>query len=151
MITATKEITTAKSLSIAELSAIYDRIYDIADRLIKKHNPCNIHKEITPHHLFPTKSKEETVCMSYCIGSLCCVGCGKWAKGCTVKALGCKLFLCTAVKNKILKNRFRILREIGRKHLSFTYQDSWGKQNYSVVDKYYVSKEDWLNFMENNL
>ena len=38
---------------IEKLSALYDRIYDIADRLIKKHNPCNIHtKKVPAKYLF---------------------------------------------------------------------------------------------------
>jgi len=138
-------------LSVKELSALYDRIYDIADRLIKKHNPCNIHTEIQPHHLYPTKLEKETVCMSYSINSLCCSGCKYWDKGCTVKSLGCKLFLCQCVTNKILQERFRKLREYGRKHLNFTYCDvNWGNQTftYSVVDKYFVSKENWLKWLE---
>ena len=141
-----------EQLSTAELSALYDRIYDIADRLIKKHNPCNIRIETRPHHLFPTKLEEETVCMSYYVNSLCCAGCSHHSKnGCTVKSLGCKLFLCSAITNKILQRRFRKLREYGRTHLDFTYNDSnWGNQTftYSAVDKYYTPKENWLKWLE---
>ena len=146
----TAELDTEK-LNMEKLSALYDRIYDIADRLLKKHNPCNIHTEIQPHHLFPTKLKEETVCTSWCTHSLCCSSCNHWDKGCTVKCLGCKLFLCSAITNKILQMRFRKLRKYGRTHLNFNYNDSnWGNQTftYSAVDKYYQSKEDWLKLLE---
>ena len=147
MPTATKEKTTI------ELSAIYDRIYDIADRLIKKHNPCNIHIETIPHHLYPTKLNEETVCMSYSINSLCCGECKYWDKGCTVKSLGCKLFLCQYIKNKTLQKRFRRLRDYSIKHLSFTYYDTNWKQKrtYLIASRYYAPKEDWLKEMENKL
>ena len=93
--------------SITELSAIYDRIYDIADRLIKKHNPCNIYTKIVPakklffNPIFPEQLIENTYCNSNgTVNALCCEGCKYWDKGCTVKALGCKLFLCQCVKNK---------------------------------------------------
>ena len=33
----------AKELKPKELSVLYDRLYDIADKQIKRHNPCNIH------------------------------------------------------------------------------------------------------------
>ena len=139
MLTATKP---KAKLSVAELSALYDRIYDIADRLLKKHNPCNIRTEGT----------KVSCTYRLCETRLCCGGCDKyWDKGCTVKALGCKLFLCGAVRNKILQKRFRKLREYGRTHLNFTYNDSnWGNQTftYSAVDKYYTPKENWLKWLE---
>jgi len=67
-----------KELTIEEMSALYERIYDISDRLLKKHNPCNIHKEIQPHHLFPTKLEEITTCKSRRVDSLCCNSCKYW-------------------------------------------------------------------------
>ncbi len=144
------------TLNTVELSALYDRIYDIADRLIKKYNPCNI-----------CIKNNKTLCTYYTIdkhdefylpqNKLCCLYCSKgyWSKrGCTVKSLGCKLFLCQAITNKILKRRFKKLREYSRKHLNFTYNNSsWGNQifTYSVVDKYYTPKEDWLKLMKDKL
>lgn len=66
-------------------SKLYDLIYDKADKLFKKYNPCNIHKEngITVCNRYKNKNE------------LCCVGCehlGFW--GCTVRSLGCKLGQC---------------------------------------------------------
>ena len=139
-----------EKLNVEKLSALYDRIYDIADRLLKKHNPCNIRIETRPHHLFPTKLNEETVCMSWCTHSLCCNSCNHWDKGCTVKCLSCKLFLCQSIKNKVLQKRFQKLRNYGRKHLSFDYWNRYWEEKgtYSTVDRYYVSKEDWLKQLE---
>lgn len=131
------------TLNIVELSVIYDRIYDIADRLIKKHNPCNIHADGT----------KVSCTYRLCETRLCCGGCGGryWDSGCTVKCLACKLFLCGAIKHKVLQKRFQKLREYGRKHLSFTYKNSLGELYYSIADRYFTSKKDWLKFMENNL
>ena len=134
--------TTTTQPNIAELSALYDRIYDIADRLLKKHNPCNIHKD----------GKRFSCTYRLCGTRLCCGKCHKyWDKGCTVKALGCKLFLCGAIRHKVLQRRFRKLREYGRIHLSFILYFSQVKCNYSIVDRYYISKEDWLKQIENKL
>ncbi len=139
MPTATKTTDAKPKLSIAELSALYDRVYDIADRLLKKHNPCNIHKG-------RGKNKNLLFCKSHKnkyggFKQLCCSGCdnspeiGKshWSKsGCTVKALACKLYLCPDIRNRKLQKRFVTLREY----------------SYSIVDKYYVSKEDCFTLME---
>ena len=143
---------TEQQVDIEKLSALYDRIYDIADRLIKKHNPCNIciknNKILCTYY---TIDKHDEFYLPQ--NKLCCLYCSKgyWSKeGCTVKALGCKLFLCQVVKNKVLKKRFQKLREYGRKHLNFDYWDENWKQsyNYSIVDKYYISKKDWLKQLE---
>ena len=136
----------AKQLSVEEMSALYDRIYDIADRLIKKHNPCNILriKDLLYCHDYTKKYGGST--------QLCCACCKKhWSeKGCTVKALGCKLFLCYSTKNKILRRRFQRLRNYACKHLTFNYFDEKWKETYQlcIASKYYMSKEDWLKLLE---
>lgn len=128
--------TQSQQLSTKELSALYDRIYDIADRLIKKHNPCKIH----------TKNKK--LC---CVDSprgrwrLCCNNCfnekiDHWSFfGCTVKCLSCKLYLCDVVieKNKQLSNRLYRLKQFARKYglVSISY--------------YFMSKEQWLKQIRN--
>jgi len=102
---------------LADLSALYDRIYNIADKLIKKHNPCNIH----------TTKKGFVLCKQYHHHSfvawqqkqghfLCCHACKYQSKtGCPIKCLPCKLFYCGFVTNKILKNRLRRLKNIAEK------------------------------------
>ena len=116
--------TATKSLSTQELSAIYDRIYDIADRLIKKHNPCNIRitkKGICCEHEYYNGYSR-----------LCCGGCDFWSEnGCTVKCLACKLLICWSTRNNIVKDRLEKLRAIAHK--------------YDLpVRKLFMSKKDWL-------
>ena len=78
-------------LSVVELSALYDRIYDIADRLLKKHNPCKIYTE--DKYIFCKYHETGIPLRNKCY--LCCSSCEYCSKeGCTVKCLGCKLFLC---------------------------------------------------------
>ena len=128
----TAELDTEK-LNMEKLSALYDRIYDIADRLIKKHNPCKIH----------TKDKKLR-CISYPTGAkrLCCSGCwdnsynGKIDHysffGCTVKCLKCKTHLCSIAteENQLLNNRLHKLGKFAFDNLPSFY--------------YYQSKERWL-------
>ena len=141
MPTATKQTTT--KVDIQKLSALYDRIYDIADGLLKKHNPCNIHSDGTKSscqcHLHTTHRIH-----------LCCTGCKYISPtGCTVKALACKLFLCPSIKNKVLQKRFYKLREYVHKYLSFDYYGIDGcKWNCNVFSFYYKPKECWLKLME---
>ncbi len=125
----TKELT--KKLTIEVMSALYDRIYDIADRLLKKYNPCNINIKSQP----------------YCTGDkpqiqLCCGSCKHWNKGCTIKSLVCKLFLCYRVEYdyKLLCHRFKILKHYADKYFSYG--------NYPITDAYYYTKEYWLNLLK---
>ena len=121
-------------LDVEKLSALYDRIYDIADRLIKKYNPCKIH----------IKDKK-LYCTGYPTGSLhgrlCCEGC--WEKkidhyslfGCTTKCLPCKTYLCMSAgkENRLLAHRLFKLRDFVIKHFPAT--------------RCYQSKEQWLEQM----
>jgi hypothetical protein len=66
-----------------ELSIIYDELYDLADRIIKKYNPCELSKNR---------------CLD---GKFCCEGCKYLSKdGCTTKALFCKVWLCKNARRK---------------------------------------------------
>jgi len=57
---------------------LYDRLYNHADKLLKKYNPCRI---------------KNGKCAN---GRFCCYGCKYLNKsGCTVKCLECKLWLCS--------------------------------------------------------
>lgn len=123
----TQEVSTtnAKRVSYAELSVIYDRIYDIADRLFKKHNPCNIQVK---------DNKAKCVNKHYEYNYLCCRcydnRCKHWQNGCTEKCLSCKLFVCgyilyTYDKNNIqgrnkkyitFVNKIRRLKRIANRH-----------------------------------
>ena len=137
MLTATKPKT---KLSVAELSALYDRIYDIADRLFKKYNPCNIHTKngrlyCISHneHWNPTHH----LCCGGCIDNCTLYG-GHWSKGgCTTKCLPCKLYLCDYAQGK---NRqfFHQLHRLKQ----FAYKHGLPRDSY-----YYMSKEQWLKQM----
>lgn len=123
-------------LSIVELSALYDRIYDIADRLIKKHNPCKIHTTKTGLVLCKDFSNESRVkyAQQHCGNFLCCGFCGYLSKtGCTVKCLPCKLFTCSHVTNKVIKKRLHKLRDIAIK-------------SYINPHVYYRTKSEVLKF-----
>ena len=109
---------TVQQILIEELSetslrsAVYDRIYDIADRLFKKYNPCDIHM------------RDGAICCAdkihtqYRPKSLCCTGCKYWTtNGCTVKCLPCKLHICNTFIYSYDKNG----REVrNKKHRAFT-------------------------------
>ena len=126
-------ITATKPLSTKELSALYDRIYNIADRLFKKHNPCNI----------CTKNKK-LCCTGYPTGRerLCCEGCWDMKTdhyslfGCTTKCLACKIYLCTSVnkENKLLVHRLFRLRDIAHRYIPYLLC--------------YQSKEQWLKLIK---
>jgi hypothetical protein len=99
-----------QQLSITELSALYDRTYDIADRLFKKYNPCNIRVEggkICCLEIIPFTRQDK----------LCCKGCSFWQNGCTVKCLGCKLYTCGDIKicYPTLYNKLSKLRRVAYK------------------------------------
>ena len=109
---------TTKELSVEEMSALYDRIYNIADRLIKKHNPCNIHTTKTGYTLCKqyntvrsVKGKEEK--RHY----LCCTACEYQSKtGCPIKCLPCKLFLCGSIPNgRVIIDRLYRLKVIAER------------------------------------
>ena len=70
---------------------VYDFLYTIGDRIIKKYNPCNIQV-----------SRSGLVTCEYDPG-ICCGGCRYISiHGCTVTCLGCKLGLCGEANNHIL-------------------------------------------------
>jgi len=146
-----------KELSVEQMSALYDRIYNIADRLIKKHNPCGIQIKDNKVVCRFTTHKKDTEFFKYGYygtEKLCCVHCnagskGHWGKnGCTTKCLACKLFWCPAVTNKVIKKRLQLLHNYASIHLAFyTYSEGY-KHRYSIVCEYYVSKEDWLKLLK---
>ena len=90
---------------------LYDRLYDIANKHIKKCDPCKIQikgNEIKCLNYKHTLRKK----------NLCCTLCNNsWAlgkKGCRIKCLGCKLYFCESIRkdNKALKKMFFKLENI---------------------------------------
>jgi hypothetical protein len=118
-------------------SSTYDRIYDIADRLFKKHNPCNIQVK-----------DNKTKCTgnnSYIHNYLCCQRyndrCKYWNKGCTVKCLACKLFACGAIQVDKKNNSF--IKTLSKLH---RITNRYGLSNFD----YYMTKEKAIR-MRNKL
>ena len=70
------------------LEWLYDQLYSAADKLFKQYKPCQIMN--VPH-------MGGVICIRYDNPrfGMCCNGC-RWLgkKGCTVKALSCKLWYC---------------------------------------------------------
>jgi hypothetical protein len=86
----------------AQFLKAYDAIYDIANGLLRKYNPC--------------KHDSDGICEGdrlYRNGRKhgCCGGC-KWltSKGCRVRALSCKLWLCPNMKVRNRELRLKLWR-----------------------------------------
>lgn len=141
-----------KELTIKEMSALYDRIYNIADRLIKKHNPCNIRRTKTDKLYCNNYNKKRGESHS---GKLCCIGCGRdyenkcyWSEsGCTTKCIACKLYSCLSMDYKVRKRLYK-LQNFASKYLIFSWPDSYGRHYYNITNRYYVSKQDWLKLLK---
>ena len=94
------------------LETIYDRIYELANRMLRRYNPCKIdHSGICMR----TRARKEH--HSNC----CCEGCKYLSSnGCKVKALPCKLWTCYFVqkdpKNAHLIKRLDLLLRISYKY-----------------------------------
>lgn len=100
------------------VSAVYDRIYDIADRLFKKYNPCN-HRVKNSIVLCNGKNVEQAKEAQQDNIFLCCGLCEHNSPtGCTVKCLSCKLYLCPTLHKDypLLSKRLYKLRHITAKY-----------------------------------
>ncbi len=89
-------------MNLKKLSIEYDRLYGEADKLFKKHNPCQFKGNKCVYKGAPRTNG-------------CCGSCRHLTpKGCSVKCLGCKTFFCEGnyckVSNGFL-NRLHDLRE----------------------------------------
>ena len=74
---------------------LYDRLYDIGNFLLKKYNPCSI---------------KRGTCNGPYATSFCCDGCKyKTSKGCSVKSLWCKLWLCGIKHPNKIREQFYTL------------------------------------------
>jgi hypothetical protein len=124
-------------------SKLYDLIYAKADKLLKEHNPCKIHKN----------KKGKTVCIHYTGNQyerLCCDFCCQdynerikrpktyWSKnGCTIKCLRCKLHLCSSIsihkKNAELTKKFRKFSSICRRYNIPLYYYTTKKQAFIML------------------
>lgn len=83
-----------KPLTTAELDKLYDRIYYMADKAIKKHNPCQI--EIVGKKIKCRNVTEPEK-------SVCCGGCPymRHGTGCMAdKPIFCKLYFCGKLQSR---------------------------------------------------
>ena len=72
--------------SIKDKSKLYDRLYEVGDFLLKKYNPCGI---------------KNGKCIRPDSPEFCCGGCEYLiVRGCSVKSLSCKLWLCVFIDDK---------------------------------------------------
>ena len=96
--------------SIAFLSKRYDMLYEKADELLKEYNPCQFkNNSCTISKLDPSYNdapKEKTR------NQLCCCNCEYWDKGCTVKALFCKTWLCEPLTSRFTNPNYKKMREL---------------------------------------
>ena len=128
--------TVIKSTTNTNISAIYDRIYDIADRLFKKYNPCEIR----------IKNKRIS-CKCYQKGIplankhyLCCSICKHCSKnGCTVKCLACKLHRCHGIKYPVF-----FMKRLNKLHKTAR---SYGFS----LDDFYLTKKEVLKRTKDKL
>lgn len=87
-------------------SKLYDLIYDKADKLIKKYNPCGIYKDANGF----------VMCnFDYGNGHTCCCDCryiGLY--GCVIENAACRVFLCMHERRKypVLGKKLRKLERI---------------------------------------
>ena len=73
-------------MNLKQKMQLYDRLYNHADKLLKRHNPCKI---------------ENGECI---LGKPCCNNCKHLTKdGCDVKCLMCKLHLCWKIRSDFYK------------------------------------------------
>ena len=85
--------------TITERERLYDRLYDIGNFLLKKHSPCEI---------------KNGKCSGPFSTEFCCDGCEYLTKkGCSIKCLWCKLWLCGVGSDRLVK-QFKALNHLAR-------------------------------------
>lgn len=100
-------------MTYEEASKLYDELYEEADALFKEYNPCRIEGNTCLYG----RTTDDPVGKSFC-----CNGCDHLCeRGCTVKALSCKLWLCGMVANWAPKEFLDKLQKIRDKRpIKFT-------------------------------
>ncbi len=92
-------------IDLKKLSIEYDRFYEEADKLFKKYNPCKFKDGkciCNRNNTYPSKNG-------------CCGMCRYLnSKGCTIKSLGCKLYICWREHGKILDERRALIKKVRR-------------------------------------
>lgn len=113
---------------MADISQIYDDLYNEAAVLLKEHSPCQI-------------TKKGKSCAGDCKTSkgLCCHGCKYLGpQGCTVQSLACKVWLCSSMSLK-------------HEELIKKLEDIWHRAIKAEIPmRFRGSKEDNLNYLKSN-
>lgn len=91
-------------MSVEQKMRLHNKLYSYANKLLKKHNPCKIENGKCVH------------------GAFCCGGCKYLTeKGCSVKCLWCKLWLCYSL-HKQSEHRPLILKLKRIKRVAFKHR-----------------------------
>lgn len=86
------------NINIVYKMLLYDLLYFTADLLIKLRNPCKIHHEKVP------SQPDKITCVGH---EPCCTSCRYLSdNGCTIKCLGCKLWLCPTASERHLRLQY---------------------------------------------
>lgn len=120
---------------IAEFSEQYDSLYDRAMEFVRKYAVCNIHEE--NGHI--TCNGENCELKLWRFDTLCCNRCPThyYKDGaCSVKALGCKLFICQKALDRLSREGRREYRQL-RKEMTDLLQP------FGIRKYVYLSKEDF--------
>lgn len=111
------KITTKKGLS-----RLYDALYKAGQKLLDQYQPCNITPTEEIKIMYGGRKRRLMLCDGHEEPRFCCCGgCRHLGhKGCLVKALGCKLWMCSVgqkwEKHPELERSLRRLRTIAVRH-----------------------------------
>ena len=96
--------------SVEEKMKLYHKLCDISDFLLNKYKPCNF---------------SNGVCAGLNKNS-CCIGCKYLSeRGCTVRALQCKLYLCYDVREGHLYEQLSKLQSVGSMNGLIHYREGY--------------------------
>lgn len=129
--------------SVSKFSEQYDSLYDRVIEFINENSVCNIHEE--NGHI--TCNGEGCELKLWVPDKLCCNRCPThyYKNGqCTVKSLGCKMFICQKAWRLLpwgVKRKFNKLRNEMKELL----------RPFGVRKYVYLAKEDFIAMMDNSL
>jgi hypothetical protein len=132
----TKMLSKISKKKLGYLSLLYDELYKEADRIIKKHKPCEIKRNFINGEVSCLDSRQDIYYEDKC---LCCTDCPHLTKdGCSVKSLPCKLWFCFALEKKYPKvaHKLSALTKIAQRNHLWHYRMS--KQE---IFKYLIEME----------
>ena len=104
-----------------KLEEIYDSLYQLADDIIKEHNPCEVSKD-------------------GCLAdeNFCCHECKHLSKtGCRVKALWCKVYLCSTsrIKYPIIADALEHIQSIASYYQLLSFRAGKKRSIMNAIDR----------------